>query len=175
MSTRSYICVEQPNGTIKGIFCHSDGYLTYNGAMLVDHYNKREKVEELISLGNLYCLEPKLHPNPKKPHSFDYRERQKNVCVFYTRDRGETGQDAKVIPLKTLLNDPWIEYIYIFTKDNKWKYYEGYNTATERDVKKDLDAMFSEWGIKRPKNLYGWYSEEDVENIAEEQKSKAKA
>lgn len=38
MSTRSFICVEQDDGSYKGVYCHSDGYLTYNGAMLLDHY-----------------------------------------------------------------------------------------------------------------------------------------
>lgn len=39
MSTRSLICKEQQDGTYYGIYCHSDGYLTYNGAMLLDHYS----------------------------------------------------------------------------------------------------------------------------------------
>ena len=41
MSTRSFICVEQDDGSYKGVYCHSDGYLTYNGAMLLDHYNSQ--------------------------------------------------------------------------------------------------------------------------------------
>ena len=49
MSTRSYICIENENKSISGIYCHSDGYLTYNGAMLLDHYSDREKVKELIN------------------------------------------------------------------------------------------------------------------------------
>ena len=53
MSTRSYICIENEDKSISGIYCHSDGYLTYNGAMLLDHYSDREKVKELISLGDL--------------------------------------------------------------------------------------------------------------------------
>ena len=31
----------------KTIYCHSDGYLTYNGAMLLDHYSDKTKVEKL--------------------------------------------------------------------------------------------------------------------------------
>ena len=53
MSTRSFICVEQDDGSYKGVYCHSDGYLTYNGAMLLDHYNSREKADALIALGDL--------------------------------------------------------------------------------------------------------------------------
>ena len=35
MSTRSFICVEQDDGSYKGVYCHSDGYLTYNGAIIL--------------------------------------------------------------------------------------------------------------------------------------------
>ena len=34
MSTRSYICVKQNDGSYKGVYCHWDGYLTYNGIMI---------------------------------------------------------------------------------------------------------------------------------------------
>ena len=44
MSTRSLICEELDNGKYKTIYCHSDGYLTYNGAMLIEHFNDRKKL-----------------------------------------------------------------------------------------------------------------------------------
>ena len=89
MSTRSFICVEQDDGSYKGVYCHSDGYLTYNGAMLLDHYNSREKADALIALGDLSLLCEKLYPDPDKPHGFDYDKRQPDVTVAYARDRGE--------------------------------------------------------------------------------------
>ena len=72
MSTRSYICVKQDDGSYKGVYCHWDGYLTYNGAMLLDHYNNRERADALIALGDLSLLCEKLYPDPDKPHGFDY-------------------------------------------------------------------------------------------------------
>ena len=102
MSTRSYICIENEDKSISGIYCHSDGYLTYNGAMLLDHYSDREKVKELISLGGLSTLLPKLHPDKSKPHSFDYDKRQEDVCVFYGRDRGESGNEAHEVVLEDI-------------------------------------------------------------------------
>ena len=53
MSTRSYICRENEDGTITGSYCHCDGYLTYNGAMLLDHYSTKERVDKLLSFGNM--------------------------------------------------------------------------------------------------------------------------
>lgn len=64
MSTRSFICVEQDDGSYKGVYCHSDGYLTYNGAMLLDHYNSREKADALIALGDLSLLAKNSIPIP---------------------------------------------------------------------------------------------------------------
>jgi len=172
MSTRSYICMEQPNGTIKGIYCHSDGYLTYNGAMLIDHYNEREKVEKLMDLGNLSCLCERIDPNPNEPHSFDYSKRQLGVCVAYGRDRGEKNQQAQDVSLKALSDDPWIEYTYLYTKDGKWKYFEDgqYDTKSSlKSVKSALDKMFKEWGIKRPKDIYGFFDETAIATIKREQ------
>ena len=80
MSTRSYICVKQNDGSYKGVYCHWDGYLTYNGAMLLDHYNSLEKANEILALGDISSLKENLYPDPAKgPHSFDY---DKHFCLF---------------------------------------------------------------------------------------------
>ena len=119
MSTRSFICVEQDDGSYKGVYCHSDGYLTYNGAMLLDHYNSREKASEIIALGDLSLLCEKLYPDPERPHSFDYDSRQEDVTVAYGRDRGEKGTEAREITLEDA-KESWCEYMYVFGKDGKW-------------------------------------------------------
>ena len=54
MSTRSLISIQREKDTYECIYCHSDGYLTYNGAMLLDYYSDREKVEQLLKLGNYH-------------------------------------------------------------------------------------------------------------------------
>lgn len=71
MSTRSYICMEVGDNQYKTIYCHFDGYLDYNGAMLVDHYSDRATVEKLLELGDLSALKERLEPDPSKPHGFD--------------------------------------------------------------------------------------------------------
>ena len=43
MSTRSMICMKLKDDNYKSIYCHSDGYLEYNGAMLIDYYKDRKK------------------------------------------------------------------------------------------------------------------------------------
>lgn len=171
MSTRSLICMQLDDDKYKKIYCHSDGYLTYNGAMLLDHYSDREKLEKLLNLGDISCLNIKVDPDPSKPHSFDYKERQEDVVVAYGRDRDEKNTEAKICTLDELKNKfDWIEYIYIFTKDDKWKYY-AYPFDIEKDVKEELDRAFKNMGIKRPKDEYGYFTEEEIARIKKKQES----
>ena len=145
------------NDLYKTIYCHHDGYLTHNGAMLLDHYNTREKVLELLELGDLSCLGPKMNPDPKKPHSFEFEKRQDNVCVAYGRDRGESNTEAENLSLKEIFNETWLEYFYIFTDKNEWKFYD-YDKKEMKDVKEELDKEYKRLGIKRPKNFYGFWA-----------------
>ncbi|MBQ7551973.1 MAG: hypothetical protein IJT15_00800, partial [Rickettsiales bacterium] len=55
----------------------------------------------------------------------------------------------------------WIEYFYIFTPENKWKYYK-YDYPELRDVKEDLDQYYKNIGIKRPKDYYGFWTDEAI-------------
>lgn len=164
MSTRSYICKENEDETYTGIYCHSDGYLTYNGAMLLDHYSSRERVDKLLSLGCLSSLMPKIEPDPTKPHSFDYNERQEDVCVFYGRDRGEDGQEARQVKLEDIdAPDSWIEYCYIFGKDNVWRYFEcGYLDKGIKTVQEGLDEEYKELGFPRPADTYGYFTDDSI-------------
>ncbi|MFR1524186.1 MAG: hypothetical protein ACLSUV_01580 [Bacilli bacterium] len=174
MSTRSYICIENEDKSISGIYCHSDGYLTYNGAMLLDHYSDREKVKELISLGDLSILLPNLHPNKSKPHSFDYNERQDDVCVFYGRDRGEKDTNAREVDLEKLDKNIFIEYVYVFGLDNKWRYFEGgsYKETGLMEVDESLNIEYKKLGFERPKNVYGFYTDKEIEHYKSLQKQK---
>ena len=51
MGTRSNIAYEQPNGEVIVTYCHWDGYPTYNGQMLNDHYNNHKKAEQIANQG----------------------------------------------------------------------------------------------------------------------------
>ena len=174
MSTRSYICIENEDKSISGIYCHSDGYLTYNGAMLLDHYSDREKVKELISLGDLSTLLPKLHPDKDKPHSFDYDNRQDDVCVFYGRDRGENGVQATTVELEKLDKDIFIEYVYVFGLDNKWRYFEGgsFKETGLMSVEKGLSDEYKNLCFERPKDVYGYFTEKYIEYYKDLQNKK---
>lgn len=134
MSTRSRIGIEIEKGKYKSIYCHYDGYPEYNGVLLIDNYKDREKIEKLINLGDISSLAENIEPDPTKPHSFD-GERQEGVVLAYGRDRGETDVEAVESSLEKMF-DGWIEYIYIYTLDNKWLYADA-----DYEELKDLETQ----------------------------------
>lgn len=131
MSTRSYIGVQQKDGTIKGVYCHSDGYPSHNGALLLEYYNSEEMANKLVSLGDLSLLQENLEPSKEydKPlydwrckgdvkHSFD--SPQNGVTIAYHRDRNEK---LNITIFKDedsfYAEDTFIDYNYLF-KDGNW-------------------------------------------------------
>ena len=60
MSTRSLIGILYPNNEYKYIYCHLDGYPQGVGATLVESYISREKINNLIDMGDIPDLEDRL-------------------------------------------------------------------------------------------------------------------
>jgi hypothetical protein len=56
MATRSTIALEFADGSVSQIYCHWDGYLENNGAILSNYYMDPFKVRELIDLGDFSSL-----------------------------------------------------------------------------------------------------------------------
>jgi len=117
MSTRSTISIQTPEGNIRSIYCHYDGYLSDVGALLHTYYNTEEKVNALIDLGSLSSLCEKLTPDPTLPHSFDAP--QEGVTVAYHRERGEALHIDRLISIHEINSQ---EYNYIF-KEGAWHYW----------------------------------------------------
>ena len=57
MGTRSTIALEFADGTVEQVYCHWDGYLENNGAILQAHYINPFKVKELVALGGFSSLD----------------------------------------------------------------------------------------------------------------------
>lgn len=124
MSTQSYICKEQADGSYYGIYCCMDGYLNYNGRVLITYYNSSEAANEIIALGDIATLQPKLYPdNNLGKHGFEYAERQEGVTVAFGRDRGDEGTEAQIVTLEQA-KQSMCEFMYIYGCDGKWKYYD---------------------------------------------------
>lgn len=174
MSTRSLIAIQRKDDSFDTIYCHSDGYLTYNGAILIDHYKDRDKVERLIKLGDISSLAPNIDPDPRFPHSFDFNERQDDVVVAYARDRGDKNVESKILKFEDFKQESWIEYIYIFDTNNQWVYFEcpigDLDFKDAETVEKGVADEYKRMGIKRPPNCYGFLTDEELEKEKKRQK-----
>lgn len=78
MGTRSTIAIEFADNSVSQIYCHWDGYLEHNGAILGKHYMDPFKVQELINLGDMSSLSETV-----------------DSCEFYMRDRREEDCHAR--------------------------------------------------------------------------------
>ena len=130
MGTRSRIGVM--HGTnCKSVYCHWDGYLDFNGRMLLEHYDST-KANYLVALGDLSSLRPDVFIGEGVDHSFE--KPAEDICVLYGRDRGETGTEWKTdTTFEAFLERAdgcGAEYYYIM-KDGEW--YVG--TTYESDEK----------------------------------------
>ena len=121
----------------KSVYCHWDGYVDHNGRILLQHYDS-SKANHLVALGDLSSLRPDVFVAEGVEHSFE--KPAEDICIFYGRDRGETGVDYKVDAnfedfLKAC-NDCDAEYYYIM-KDGVWYVGDTY-TGTKLSQKLTL-------------------------------------
>ena len=102
MSTRSRIAYELPNGSIRSIYCHSDGYLEGPhgvGHMLHTYYQDRGKVHQLVDAGDRGTL---TGPNSDG------------------RVYGGTDNQTAAHPNLTSWAATYEEYNYLFSRGDKW-------------------------------------------------------
>jgi hypothetical protein len=142
------IAIENPHSkAVKSIYCHWDGYLAHNGAILNEHYSNSPKVNNLIALGDLSSLRPEIgvqHAfsslDVPKAEQEAYDKEHGNSCTFYTRDRGEDAPYKHFESAKAALeyyNGSWCEYFYLFRYDadlesGKWFYKDRNGGAWKR-------------------------------------------
>lgn len=120
MSTRSRIGVMHGD-KLKSVSCHCDGYLSYNGRILQEHYDSA-KANHLVSLGHLSTLKAEIG----EKHEFDAIT---DSCTFYGRDRGESDVDFDVDQsyAEFLRQDYDCEFYYIM-RDGVWYVGVAYET-----------------------------------------------
>ena len=137
MGTRSMIAIQNPySKDVRAVYCHWDGYLEHNGSLLQKHYSASPKVNNLIALGDLSSLRPEIGEKHKfssleindKAEREAYEETVKDMCTFYTRDRGEDAP-FKVFPTLKKAEDyfegSWCEYLYVFKYSKQDDYQSG--------------------------------------------------
>ena len=128
MGTRSRIGVMHGD-KVKSVYCHWDGYLAHNGAILQEHYDI-SLANHLVAMGDMSSLGKVIgEAHPFSPHTsaedaaLYEHARDQGYCTFYNRDRGETGTEFKVAhTFEEFLGQAdgcGAEYYYIM-KDGVW-------------------------------------------------------
>jgi hypothetical protein len=79
--------------------------------MLIRYYQEARKIAQLVELGSLSSLQENVFP-VGEGHSFD--KAQDDVCVFYGRDRGESGQETREYDDIPSWIDDMEEYAYLW-------------------------------------------------------------
>lgn len=121
MATRSTIAMKTPEGNVRAIYCHWDGYPAHNGEMLRRYYTDPAKVKELIDLGDISSLRMEIG----QKHSFDRNYDEPELEMFddwtmaYHRDRGEEWDRVAPKTYETVGDwvsefDMGVEYYYLF-------------------------------------------------------------
>ena len=108
MSTRSNIAIERKNKTVEVVYCHFDGYLSNNGQILLDNYKDIDKINNLISKGDISSLGENIED-----------------CNFYEDENSSASFFESLDEYLKQVDTLFIEYIYIFSEsEGKWYYIE---------------------------------------------------
>ena len=128
MGTRSRIGVMHGD-VCKSVYCHWDGYLEYNGKMLLENYDS-SKANFLVALGDISSLRKGIEIPEGVEHSFD--KANDDITIFYGRDRGEKNVDFVVDhtfeDFMKRVDGCGAEYYYIM-KDGEWYVGDNYGTT----------------------------------------------
>ena len=122
MSTRSRIGLELSDGSVISSYCHFDGYPEFNGVKLVEHFNTKEKVQELIDMGDISCLWTNAGWN---------NETLPETGPLPYSARGEDCPPHLDANLNEYLTDGE-EYAYIFTQNQQWVCYDRHQFEDNR-------------------------------------------
>ena len=121
MSTRSAIGYLTPNGNVRAIYCHWDGYVNNGvGEMLINEWQSAYRVAQLVESGHMSQL------------GIDLKS-----SVFYGRDRGETDVSPEEFESMYQFSSSYLgecEYVYLYTRDGWLVQTEKRKTFTRVDT-----------------------------------------
>jgi len=116
MGTRSRIGIQFSDNSVLSVYCHWDGYPSFNGKVLREFYNTKEKASELINGGNISSLHTNVGWN---------NETLPETGPQYYTSRGESLEenapryDESIFDFLEKENNE--EYAYVWTVNNEWK------------------------------------------------------
>lgn len=131
MGTRSTIALEFADGTVEQVYCHWDGYLSHNGAVLEQHYTDPFKVRALVALGGFSSLQETVEETAEQAYTQRGEDkdvnRYKNADEYFAECQGE-------------------EYDYILRQIKgkaTWfvRYYESYGAWLTLAQAREMEAL----------------------------------
>jgi hypothetical protein len=135
MGTRSRIGYELPDHTVVSVYCHYDGYVENNGRILVEHYQNRDDVMELIDGGSMSSLRTTHLWETAAVRDADgniVKDENDNWIYSPTRDpqplyQTERGEELNVdhTSFDKFVSGDWGEdYAYLYDLNGNWKAYK---------------------------------------------------
>ena len=136
MGTRSRIGYELPDHSVVSVYCHWDGYVENNGRILVEHYQNRNDVQDLIDGGSMSSLRTthtwesaalrdengKIIEDDAGSWSYSHT---RDAQPLYHSERGENNE-PDVTDFDTFVSGKMggEEYAYLFDLNGNWKAYK---------------------------------------------------
>ena len=136
MATRSRIGIEMSDYTVVSSYCHWDGYPSGNGKILVEHYQNREDVQELIDGGSMSSLRTRGtwdHSSPLRDENGEYisdaagylkYENDREPQPLYHSERGDGQEPTHTSFYEFVSGNSGEEYAYLFDLNGNWKAYQ---------------------------------------------------
>jgi hypothetical protein len=145
MGTRSRIGYELPDHSVVSVYCHWDGYVEGNGKTLVEHYQNREDVQELIDGGSMSSLRTRGtwdHSSALRDEDGEYihdaagylkYENDREPQPLYHSERGEEVEVLHSSFDQFISGDSMEEYAYLYDLNDNWKAFKiNYKAPVER-------------------------------------------
>lgn len=144
MSTRGRIGYELPDHSVVSVYCHWDNYPAGTGKTLVEHYQNREDVQELIDGGGISSLRTRGdwdHSSALRDENGEYindaaghlmYDNDREPQPLYYTERGEELDVMHSSFDQFVSNNCGEEYAYLYDLNDNWKAYEiNYNAPVE--------------------------------------------
>ena len=140
----------------------------------------------LFTFSLTFFVRNECYLNVIRNNNYDFKEKiilnddSIKVIDSYKLSRKERYEAAIYINSNLTLEEldspsSWIEYCYIFSKDDKWKYFKcGELDKGLKDLEEGLKEEYKDLGFSRPVGYYGFYSDDDIKHMIYEEEHKSK-